>query len=138
MITVAFAAKNWHVMLPEVFRYMGKQFVEDFMTQGKLRLKCMNEFRKHLDEECRDEQEGNFIARHTNPHGSQLVWIDPVGIGGNAYVLCGSTKLGLNKTFGEGCFRIKESSEFAVTIASKLPQFVEGVQGPASMLTTWR
>jgi len=130
MITVAFSAKNWHVMLPEVFRYMGKDHVEDFMTHGRLRLKSMLEFKKLPAEQTRDEQEGNFIARHTHSGGGQLIWMDPNGIGGNAYILCGSTQSGRNATFGEACFRIRETSEFAVTIAAKISQFVEGVQGP--------
>lgn len=117
-------------MLPEVFRYMGKQHVDDFMKDGKLRLKSMVEFKKLPAEQTRDEQEGNFIARHTHASGSQLLWMDPNGIGGNAYILCGSTQPGRKETFGEACFRIRETSEFAVTIAAKISQFVEGVQGP--------
>jgi hypothetical protein len=130
MITIAFAAKNWNVMLPEVFRYMGKQHVEEFMTHGRLRLKCMVEFKNLPSERTRDEQEGNFLARHTDPGGNQLMWIDPTGIGWNAYVLCGSTLANQHSAFGSDCFRIRETSEFAVTIATKIPQFVQGVQGP--------
>jgi hypothetical protein len=129
MITVAFAAKQWHVLLPEVYRYMRREHVEDFMLRGKLRLKLLNEFRKHPDEQRRDEEEGNFVAKHTNEQGSQLVWLDPEGIGGNAYVLCGSARPDLGSKFGDACFRIRETSEFAVTISAAIAQFREGIQG---------
>lgn len=129
MVTVAFSTKQWHIVLPEVFRYMDREHVDKFFSRGVIRLKLLNEFRKHPDEQRRDEEEGNFVARHTNEKGSQLIWIDPVGIGGNAYVLCGSTRPDLHAKFGEACFRIRETSEFAVTIAAAIPQFKEGVQG---------
>ncbi len=72
---------------PKIFRYMDKQFVDDFFNDGKLRLSSFQKFAKHENNNMKDGEEGKVDLIVTA--GKDTVKVG-VGFGSNAFVLCGT------------------------------------------------
>ncbi len=130
MIT-AQIAKQYHFLLPSVYRYMDKKYINKFFKTGKLRLSSFNTYKKYDNQVKGDKSEGMNIAVATSKKDNKTMFA-VVGVGSNAYSLCASTihSKGLMKKFdSDGVFRIKDSQSFGIAIANKMTGFVEGLQG---------
>ena len=52
----------WGILRPPVYRFMDKQYVEQFFVDGSLRLSSFRRFSQHSDEERQDCAEGTAIS----------------------------------------------------------------------------
>ena len=129
MITIP-VQRPWHLKTPTLVRYMARGYVQEFFEKGILRLSCFAEFAKHRDEQRLDPNEGrNMIVGRTEDQ-TVLGWSKH---GSNSYVLCTTQIESAELQAAFGCdhgFRIKDSTAFGMTIASALPRFQEGIEGP--------
>jgi hypothetical protein len=124
--------QTWEVVRPRVFRYLPKQFVDEFFEDGSLRLSSFIQFAKHTDEQRKDAAEGKGVRTGL---GENLTIVMATGRGSNCYVLCGSMVYSekMRQTFGgaDNCFAIDNTVAFAAAIARALPGFMNGLEGPA-------
>ena len=130
MITTQIA-KQYHFLLPSVYRYMDKKYINEFFETGRLRLSSFNTYEKYEDQVKGDKGEGMNIAFATSKKDNKTM-VAVVRVGSNAYSLCASLihSKGLMKKFDcDGVFRIKDSQSFGLAIANKVMGFVEGLQG---------
>jgi hypothetical protein len=108
--------------LPPVYRYLPKRYVDEFFSNGGLRLSAFSEFAKHVDEQRRDTQEG--WVRVTIPIPSKQLAIESkAGIGHNAYILSTSVKgdTELMQVFhADSYFRINDVVAFSEVIESRI------------------
>ena len=131
MVTIAFS-KPWDVRIPTLTRYLDKEYVDLFLTEGQLRLSSFAAFRKHSDEQRGDTTEGHASLQIETPNGQHAI---AAMNGQEAYVLCASTveNKNLEANFGtESGFRILDSIRFAEAISAQIPGFVGGMQGLCS------
>lgn len=114
---------------PQVFRYMPKNFVDDFLNQGKLRLSSFKKYREEDHPEKGDEKEGKFqLMGFFNPgflHANG-------GAEDYQYVLC-TSMLGNKNIMAQfeanDCFVISNPLQFAAEIASNIPGCKRVFQG---------
>lgn len=132
MIQIQLNPKCWHVRQPIVTRLMPTKFVDAFFRDGSIRLSSLKQFRMHPDEQQGDPREGERHARYKNSSGSQFIWLNPEPAGDRAYVLSFTASPTLNElaSFGTDGIRVKNTYQFAAAIASVLPDFLEGIEGP--------
>ena len=109
--------------IPMVYRYLEKQWIELFFSEGKIRLSSFNKFRKHLDEQRGDKVEGNNILIGT---GNDKTIYAVVSTGIDAFVL--STSLLYSKSLYndfkvDGCFVIERPLEFMQEISKHIPEY---------------
>jgi hypothetical protein len=110
------------IELPPVYRYLPKEYVDEFFSSGKLRLSAFSEFAKHMDEQRHDTEEGWTIVDIPIP-SKQVALRSRAGIGHNAYILSTSVKgdIELMKVFDtDSYFRINNVVAFSGAIASKI------------------
>jgi hypothetical protein len=132
MITIP-VTYSWRVCAPQVFRYLDSAFVEQFFRDGSLRLSCFSQFARHADEQRLDAREGETLFVHrTQQRGGQTLAARAFH-GRNAFVLCGSMihREALMQQFNcDSYIRINDPTQFGLAVASQLPGFVGGAEGP--------
>jgi hypothetical protein len=109
--------------IPMVYRYLEKQWIDQFFSEGKLRLSSFKKFRKHIDEQRGDKGEGNNILIGT---GKDKTIYTVVSTGIDAFVL--STSLLYNHSLYtdfkvDGCFVIERPLEFMQEISKHIPDY---------------
>ncbi|MCH9695210.1 MAG: hypothetical protein K0U72_11940 [Gammaproteobacteria bacterium] len=106
--------------------------MDQFFSDGVLRLSSFKSFRGHKDEQRGDQREGHANVHIETPNGTHTI----AGLNGQeAYVLCTSTveSKTLEASFETASgFRITDSLRFAEAISMKIPGFVGGMQGLCS------
>lgn len=106
--------------IPMVYRYLEKQWIVQFFSEGKLRLSSFKKFRKHIDEQRGDKVEGNNILIGT---GNDKTIYAVVSTGIDAFVL--STSLLYSQSLYndfkvDGCFVIERPLEFMQEISKHI------------------
>lgn len=125
-------SSEWIIRRPFVFRYLDKLFVDQFFSDGTLRLSSFSAFAKHEDEERLDSAEGLGVLENTNQEGEGQSLSAALSQGHDAYVLCGSTIY--SETLAEAFqansgFRINDPTAFGVSVAQSIPGFRGGREG---------
>ena len=120
--------------IPPIYRYLEKEYVDEFFETGKLRLSSFKQFSKHDDEQRQDKQEGRGkIVMHIKDTDIRIEM--EKGTKDNAYVLCGSL-IYVDKLRADfkcdSCFLIEEPLLFTQVISLKLENCVNIVLGPCS------
>lgn len=115
----------WTVLLPRVFRFLDKKWVDEFFLTGKLRLSSYDQFRQHKDEERADNE--GLALRVGNDGQNTLVVISSVGH--NAYVLCGALDQSPQSNFANDGFIIDNTMAFANAVSRHIPGFQGGIEG---------
>lgn len=128
---------EWKIRRPYLYRYLQKEFVDDFFESGALRLSSFVQFSKHTDEQRLDADEGFGVVSNRTSDGGGQTLIASIGQGHNAYVLCSSTLY--NKDIAtsfetDSGFRIDNILEFANAISRHIPSFISGIDGPCHYL----
>jgi hypothetical protein len=125
---------NWHIRPLTAYRFLEKQYVDDFLNNGKIRLSSFAKFRKHKDEIRGDNSEGSgfYLANHKPEVGEGHHFSALMNTGKNAYVLS-TTLINKNDTFSEcnydAGFIINDVFGFALEISRAIPFFIAGMQG---------
>ncbi|MDD4649170.1 MAG: hypothetical protein PHO79_04020 [Desulfoplanes sp.] len=130
--------RNWIIRRPYVYRYMDKKYVDRFFEDGSLRLSSFAEFSRHADEQRQDKEEGKGNLWHMNSEGEGQTIVARMGMGQNAYVLCGSRlhDQAVARDFKcDSGFRINDTTAFANMIASHIPGFQGGCEGACLYLS---
>lgn len=128
-LSIGFGAQ-WNVMLPRVYRYEDKEWIDKFFETGELRLSTFSKFSTYQDEQRGDTSEGlNILHGRGSNHEVFMV----AGLGHSSLILCTSTKLDqqLATAFErDGAFEIMDTPAFAREISRQLPGFRHGAEGP--------
>jgi hypothetical protein len=123
----------WNVCTPTLFRFLEKQFVDQFFQDGTLRLSTFDKFKKHEDEQRLGKQEGKITFVHrTSQRGGQTLEAFAAH-GQNAYVLCGAMRFENELMDAFNCdsyIRINDPTKFGMAISKHLPGFIAGFEGP--------
>lgn len=130
MITIPIS-RPYHLIPAQVYRYMDKIYIDQFFESGKLRLSSFKTYKNYEDNVKGDKGEGRNIAWATSKK-EEMTMVAVVGVGFDAYSLCASTLYSdeLKEKFNcNAAFRIKDSHNFGIAIANKVPGFIEGMQG---------
>ena len=120
-----------NIEIPPVYRYLPKKYVDEFFSNGKLRLSAFSEFAKHVDEQRHDPQEGHLIVEMPVPSKQRAIRIRG-GTGRNSYILSTSLRgdMELMQAFHtDSYFKINNVAEFSIAIASKILGFKKIVFG---------
>lgn len=132
---VAFAMDHWISRSPRVYRFLNREFVDEFFRTGHLRLSSFCRFSQHADEQRLDSQEGKAILIHvTNENGGQTVYAR-LEVGANAYILCGSLvpSRTIMSSFGaDSAIVIFDTRGFGEAVSNKIPNVNVGFDGPCS------
>ena len=126
-IETQFDGHQWQVRTPQLMRYIGQQYVDDFFERGLLRLSSFQAFRELAgnDEERGDCAEGRFQGNVGNMAIASIYGV-------TAYVLCTCAVENptMDANFGtEAGFRIVQPLEFAQMVSKKIAEFQGGLQG---------
>lgn len=124
---------EWKIRRPQIYRYLEKEFVDEFFETGRLRISSFNTFSQHGDEQRNDGKEGKGTVIHTNHEGDGQTFMAAIGQGHNAYVLCGATYYSdeIAKDFNTNSgFRINDLIAFSHAISRYIPGFRGGIEGP--------
>lgn len=116
--------------IPMVFRYMNKEFVDDFFATGRLRLSSFKKFHKHEDEQRGDKTEGNNMI---HAKAGDMSFVSVQSTGSNAYVLCSaliSDDELMNDFESNDCLIIENPIAFINIVAAKIPEFQGTLFGP--------
>jgi hypothetical protein len=114
--------KPLNVKLPNVYRYMDKEFINQFFEQGKLRISSFDKFRKYPDEIRGDKSEGggSIIGKSDKEKFTvQLM----TRVGENGYMLSTSlihSQKVMNEFETDGVFRIKDPINFSAAISNSI------------------
>ena len=130
MIT-AQIAKPYHFLIPSVYRYMDRKYIDEFFETGKIRLSSFKIYQKYEDTVKGDKGEGKNVVIAKSEKDNMTMYA-AVEVGMNAYSLCTSTinSTKLMELFEcDGVFRIKDSQSFGLAIANKVNSLLEGIQG---------
>jgi len=123
--------KPLDIYLPNVYRYMNKEFVELFFEKGVLRISSFKKFKEYPDEIRGDKNEGNGgVTGTSDTSGFQFHVMSNVG--SDAYMLCGSIIESdkIKKTFNtNACFRIVKPLDFSVAVSNAILGFKQSFQG---------
>lgn len=109
--------------IPMVYRYLEKQWIDQFFSEGKIRLSSFKKFRKHVDEQRGDNVEGKNILIGT---GNDKTIYAVVSTGIDAFVLSASLLFSqsLYSDFKvDGCFVIERPLEFMNEISKHIPEY---------------
>ncbi len=134
-INIPLVTSFWNISTPTLFRYMNKNFVDDFFKDGSIHISSFDQFRKHKDEQRLDIGEGRIMVAHNFPTANlgkgQAVnaW---VLYDKKAYVL--STSIIFDKKLMESFnvdsyLRIHDSTNFGMEIARKIPGLIGAFEG---------
>jgi hypothetical protein len=129
MITIQ-VSKPWHILTPVLFRYLDQKFINEFFESGRLRLSSFRAFSKYKDEQRFDPNEGQNIL---NGLGNGIALRAKAHHGISSLIFCTSTieDHQLMKDFNtDGYFKIKDSTNFGISISNKIPYFLSGLEGP--------
>lgn len=124
-------AREVHIRLPRVVRYIDAEWVDRFFDEGSLRLSSFRRCARHDDEARHDAREGRSSVQAVAADGSTLAAITLPAP--TFYVLCCSMVLDLEHRdlFGvSGGYIIADPLQFAVAIANALPVCQNLAQGP--------
>jgi hypothetical protein len=132
-------ASPWTICTPTLFRFLDRQYVDEFFDSGALRLSSFSQFAKHEDEARHDPAEGKamFVNRTTEGTGQTLMALTRHGA--NACVLSASMRHDpdLMRAFNaDSCILIKDSLNFGAAISRSVPGFVGGLEGPCLYQST--
>jgi len=119
----------WRIRTPVIYRYMQKAYVDEFMTTGALRLSSYSNFRSHESAAQGDRLEGKVVATVLGPDS---MVVSAINYGNNAVVLCTSTTLSrelMNEFGADSVLRINDSTNFAIAVAKRTPEYLTGVEG---------
>jgi hypothetical protein len=122
----------WTVVTPKPYRYLEKQYIEAFFTDGSLRLSSFAQFAQHEDEQRRDVNEGKTSYVERSHQGEYKTVATRIEMGFNAYLLCASTYYSesLALLFDRDSYlRIDDTIAFANAISRYVPGFVQGAEG---------
>lgn len=122
----------WTVVTPRPYRYLEKQYVEAFFTDGSLRLSSFAQFAQHDDEQRRDEHEGKTPFVERSQEGEFKTIATRIEMGFNAYVLCSSSYYSedLVRLFDRDSYlRIDSTVDFANAVSRHVPGFTHGAEG---------
>jgi len=123
---------TWTVATPQPYRYLDREYVEAFFSDGSLRLSSFAKFAQHEDELRRDEHEGATSVIVRANQGEMKTIAAFMQMGYNAYVLCASSYFSddLMRRFGCDSFlRVNNTTEFANAVSRHIPGFVHGTEG---------
>ncbi|SDY65347.1 hypothetical protein [Nitrosomonas sp. Nm33] len=129
--------RQWNIRLPYVYRYLEKEYVDNFFEKGIIRLSSFENFSKHSDEHRLDSEEGRGVFINATREPKPQTVIAGISYGRNAYVLCGSTiyKNEMSRDFRTNSgFRINDTTGFAEAISRYLPGCVGGIEGLCTYL----
>jgi hypothetical protein len=128
---------EWLIRRPCLFRYLEKQYVDLFFSEGILRLSSFSAFSQHKDEERLDTQEGRGSLYNADHEGEGQYIFSVMSQGHDCYVLCGSqvySKSLAQQFFPDSDvvsgFRINDTTAFGVKLADAIPSFKGGLEGP--------
>ncbi|HEY9177351.1 MAG TPA: hypothetical protein VIN07_06650 [Flavipsychrobacter sp.] len=113
--------KPINVSYPPVYRYMNKQYVDDFFNNGRIRLSSYKKFRTYPDEIRGDLNEGSGTYLTPTQEGSQFMLMTQLGK--QEYMLCGSLLFSekIQTIFDtDACIKINSPIEFAASILNCL------------------
>jgi hypothetical protein len=116
--------------IPMVFRYMNKQFVDEFFKTGSLRLSSFSKFHQYDDEQRGDKTEGNNMI-HAKSGDNSFVSVQSNG--SDAFILCSALikdKEFMTEFNSDDCLIVEKPFEFLNCIASKIPEFKGTLFGP--------
>lgn len=124
--------KTWvpAVLPPLVYRYLEREFVEQFFDTGEIMLSSFSRFSSHADEQRKDEYEGRNVIFI---EGDECTAVYDVGFEKGVYVMS-TTAIEQGSTFLEStkynaAIKIFDTVNFAMHIANALPDFYAGVEG---------
>jgi hypothetical protein len=120
---------QWNIRTPIVYRYLPRQYVDEFFGTGAIRLSSFSEFSKHPDEEKGDAGEGKHIIVGK---GTKQTVFAVTAHGHDACVLSCSAILSdeLMERFNcDAAIRVKNTTAFALAIARQLPGLRQGFEG---------
>jgi len=119
------------IILPNVYRYTDKQFVDLFFDKGIIRLSSFSKFRSFPDEIRGDKHEGGgSVTGKSGKDGFQFHVMTQTG--NDSYVFCGSVLESdeLKKIFNcDSCYRIIRPLEFSLSISNAIVGFKQSYQG---------
>lgn len=125
--------RPWTIRRPYVYRYLQKRFVDQFFTDGSIRISSFQQFSRHVDEQRKDTEEGRGIISNTVAEGPSAGTLMVYGIHGeNAYVLCGSTRCSKKLAEDFGCdsgIKIFDPTAFGAALSCVIPGFIGGLEG---------
>ncbi len=112
------------------YRYMESRYVDDFFSNGTLRLTTYDECRKHEDQSRRDSREGkaNFYFPHAN---HAIAGIQ--GVGRQSYMLCTSSTLSdeiLSRFQADAWIEIFDPQGFAEAMSHAILGFTQLQMAP--------
>jgi hypothetical protein len=119
---------QWNMFTPIVYRMMEREFVDRFFSTGELMISSFVDFRKHKDEERKDDEGKNVLCLRGDNSTAMAVTVH----GFNEYILCGSAikDKALMSAFGcDAAIQIFNTTEFANIIARHIPGVVRGFEG---------
>lgn len=123
--------KPFDIYLPNIYRYMEKEYIDLFFEKGILRLSSFKKFRDYPDEIRGDKNEGSgSVVGTTDKSGFQFHAMSNAG--NDAYMLCGSIieSERIRQTFkSDTCFRIVNPIEFSVAVSNAIIGFKQSFQG---------
>jgi len=126
---------NWQHRSPRVYRFLEKNYVDEFFETGRLRLSSFAKFRKHTDEQRLDINEGTLsILCRTNEASTEPLFVQAL-VGTDAYVLsaCLVPSVDVMKDFrADSAIVIRDPVRFAQAIGAAMPCFSYGFDGPCS------
>lgn len=128
---------GWIARQPYVYRYIDNGYVEQFFSEGLLRISSFAQFALHQDEARRDGKEGEGLVVHQHNEGKGQHISGYLRYGENAYVLCGSQRYDkdIMRAFGtDSGFRINDVIGFANAVSAQIPGFHVGMSGPCIYL----
>jgi hypothetical protein len=114
---------------------MERRFVDDFFESGKLRLSSFRKFSKHTDEQRLDGGEGHVRLIHQTLERGGQTFIADIRVGFDAYVLCASVLPSLKVMHdfkADAAIIVLDAEGFGRAVASKIPGFHQGFDGPCS------
>jgi hypothetical protein len=108
---------------PTVYRYMPKQFVDDFFNHGKLRIGSFKKFKQNENIQKGDKSEGNAYIVGSS---STLSFMSVANYGSDAFVLSTSLVIinELQTLFeSDDCIVITDPISFAIEVSKKVEHF---------------
>lgn len=126
---------TWQSRQPRVYRFIDKKYADEFFNSGTLRLSSFRQFSQHTDEQRLDGSEGEGMVLHRTSENGGQTFFARLKATHNAYVLCGSLtpSLALMDAFeSDSGITITDPPNFAKAIATKIPNFKSGIDGPCS------